>query len=74
MSGRGFTRRFGESVCAPTTRYGVCGRAPSGTYHATTAPPRTTNFPPASPSHASVSATRRNPAFSNRPATAATAW
>ena len=31
-----------ESVWAPTTRNGVPGGAPSGTSHATSAPPRTT--------------------------------
>lgn len=53
---------------------GVCGAAPSGTYHATIAPPRVTYLPPFVPSHASVSATWRNPAFSRRAAAFATAW
>lgn len=57
ISGRGLTRRFGESVCAPITRYGVSGRAPSGTYQATIAPPRSTYLPPGPPSHRSDSST-----------------
>lgn len=74
MSGRGLTRRLGESVWAPTTRKGVSGRASAGTYQAMTAPPRRTYLPPLSPSQASVSATWRNPASSSRAATVATAW
>lgn len=74
MSGSGLTRRFGESVCAPTIRYGVCAAAPSGTYQATIAPPRRTYFPPLVPSQAAVSSTWRNPAFSSRSAAVATAW
>lgn len=61
---------------------GVCGAAPSGTYQATIAPPRTTYLPPlpvaeaadVSASQASVSATWRKPAFSSRSAVFATAW
>ncbi len=55
-------------------RKGVCGSAPSGTYQATIAPPRSTYLPPAVPSQASVSATCRKPAFSSRSAAFATAW
>lgn len=63
-------------------RNGVCGAAPSGTYQATIAPPRSTYLPPlpaaeaseASASQASVSETCRNPAFSRRSAAFATAW
>src|SRR3954451_13873321 len=63
-------------------RNGVWGAAPSGTYQATIAPPRSTYRPPlpaaetaeASVSQASVSATCLNPAFSSRSAVFATAW
>src|SRR5215203_2427379 len=74
LSGTGFTRRLGESVCAPTIRYGVSGPALSGTYQAMIAPPRSTYLPPAEESHASVSPTRRNPALSSASPAFATAW
>lgn len=50
------------------------GAAPSGTYQATIAPPRSTYLPPLDPSQASVSATCLKPAFSSRSAVFATAW
>lgn len=59
---------------APTIRKGVWGRAPSGTYQAMIAPPRSTYLPPSEPSHASVSETCLKPAFSSRSAALATAW
>lgn len=74
VSGSGFTRRFGESVCAPAIRNGVCAPAPSGTYQAMIAPPRSTYFPPVDASQAAVSSTCRKPAFSSRAAAVATAW
>lgn len=63
-------------------RYGVWGAAPSGTYQAMIAPPRSTYLPPlaeaeapaVSASQASVSETWRKPAFSSRSAAFATAW
>ncbi len=63
-------------------RKGVWAAAPSGTYQATIAPPRSTYLPPlpaaeaadVSVSQASVSATFLKPAFSSRSAVFATAW
>jgi hypothetical protein len=74
VSGRGLSRRFGESVWAPTMRKGAWAGRPAGTRQATNAPPRVTYPPPATSSHVSASANATNPASSSVAAALATAW
>ncbi len=65
-SGRGLTRKHGESVWAPTRRKGVTAAAPEGVRHATTLPSSTTNAAAGRSVHGPPSSTSAKPPASNR--------